>query len=62
MIQYIGVEELGRLMGLSKNTIYRRRTYMPATVPPAIKIGGRLRWQLDTVNKWLKEHEAEASR
>lgn len=60
MNRYIGVEELGQLMGLSKNTIYRRRTYMPATVPPAIKIGGRLRWQLDTVNKWLEEHEEVA--
>lgn len=60
MKQYIGVEELGQLMGLSKNTIYRRRTYMPTTVPPAIKIGGRLRWQLDTVNKWLDEHEEVA--
>lgn len=60
MNQYIGVEELGRLMGLSKNTIYRRRTYMPTAVPPAIKIGGRLRWQLDTVSKWLEEHEEAA--
>ncbi len=33
---------------------------MPKAVPPAIKIGGRLRWQLDTVNKWLDEHEEVA--
>lgn len=60
-MQYIGIDELGKLMGLAPNSIYRRRTYMPDTVPPAIKIGNRLRWNAATVDEWLKEHEAEGA-
>lgn len=56
-MQYLGVDELGAVMGLAKRSIYRRRTYMPEKLPPAIKIGGRLRWNADTVDEWLKEHE-----
>lgn len=56
---YIGVVELGKLMGLSKYSIYRRRTYMPEALPPAIKTGNRLRWETATVDEWLKTHEEE---
>ncbi|MUH59445.1 helix-turn-helix transcriptional regulator [Bifidobacterium canis] len=52
----IGVKELAEIMGISVPSVYRRRTYMPETLPPAIKIGGRLRWNSDTVNKFMDEH------
>lgn len=56
---YIGVVELGKLMGLAKSSIYRRRTYMPEALPPAIKTGNRLRWDAGVVDEWLKTHEEE---
>lgn len=58
----IGIEELAELMGLSVDSIYRRRCYMPKTVPPATKLGGRLRWNLDTVERFMKDHEEEVAR
>lgn len=30
---------------------------MKETLPPAVKVGGRLRWDVDTVNAWMHAHE-----
>ncbi len=53
----IGIQELADITGLSVRSIYRRRTYMKETLPPAVKVGGRLRWDVDTVNAWMSAHE-----
>lgn len=57
----LGTRDVAALLGVSVNSIYRRRTYMPTSLPPAVKAGGRLRWQRSTVEKWLSEHETQST-
>lgn len=53
----IGVEELAHIMGISVGSVYRRRCEKPETLPPAVKVGNRLRWRTDTIDKWMHEQE-----
>ena len=49
------IDEVGRYLGISKNTIYgwRKANYGP----PAMKIGKHLRWRPAMVITWAEEHE-----
>lgn len=50
-----GIDEVGRYLGVSKDTIYgwRKTNYGP----PAMKIGKHLRWRPERVLTWAEEHE-----
>lgn len=49
------IDEVGRYLGISKNTIYgwRKANYGP----PAMRIGKHLRWHPAMVITWVEEHE-----
>ena len=49
--------ELADLLEISVLTIRRNRSTAPHRLPPAVRFGGSVRYQLRTVQKWLDEHE-----
>lgn len=48
--------DIARRYGKSKSTIYRARCYYPEQLPPAVKVGNRVCWRLEDVEKWEVEH------
>ena len=46
-------KELGDQLGISAASIYRRRS-LGEPLPPAIKIGGSIRWRQSDVDAWLE--------
>ncbi len=44
---------LAKRLGLSVSTIERLRANTPAELPPHITIGGSIRYDSDTVERWL---------
>ena len=46
---------LGELLNVDARTVRRWRT--AGTLPPAIEIGGVLRWRPEVVDRWLQERE-----
>jgi len=46
---------LGELLNVDARTVRRWRT--AGTLPPAIEIGGVLRWRREVVDRWLQERE-----
>jgi predicted DNA-binding transcriptional regulator AlpA len=48
----VGAQQLGKLLGLSKRTIYRRDS--SGQLPRAVRIGRAKRWLVDEIREWLK--------
>jgi predicted DNA-binding transcriptional regulator AlpA len=46
---------LAKRLGLSVSTIERLRANTPAELPPHITIGGSIRYDSETVERWLQE-------
>ena len=44
---------LSQALGLAVPTIYSLRTRHPDRVPPAVRVGGKLRWRPQDVRDWL---------
>lgn len=55
----LNVEQVAQYLGCSKKTLYNLRTRHQG--PPAIKIGGILRFRPCDVESWLDEHRDEGS-
>jgi len=51
--QLITTEELAQMLSVSERTIYRWRA--EGKIPPALKIGGVLRWSRDAIVEWLAD-------
>lgn len=60
MQNLLSVAQLGRLLGLSAQTIYNRRS-TGEDMPPAIKIGSQVRFDPDEVKMWLKKRQEQPS-
>jgi predicted DNA-binding transcriptional regulator AlpA len=48
---------LARLLGLSPGGIRNMLSRNPASLPPPVRIGRRVRWRPVTVEQWLASHE-----
>ena len=53
------IGKVAELLGITKDAAYHRRSYYPELMPPAIKIGGRVRYDPKTVSEWIQAREAE---
>ena len=49
----LNVPEFAQLLGMTKQSLYARRSRDPESLPPAIRIGRRLVWRRETVERWL---------
>ncbi len=47
-------EETAELLGISKSSLYSLR--YGGNAPPAVKVGGRLRWRRADVDAWMEEN------
>lgn len=46
-------KDLSSQLGISASSIYRRRS-LRESLPPAVKIGGSVRWRQSDVDAWLE--------
>jgi len=49
------IGELGEILKIKKTALYA--ALRNNELPPAIRIGGSWRWQIETVRKWLADKE-----
>jgi len=55
--EVLTVADLSGLLGITPQSLYTRRSRVPASLPPAIRLGRRLVWRRSTVEGWLRELE-----
>lgn len=48
--------DLARMLGISPMAVIRRR--FRGTLPPAIKVGGTLRWDAEDIRAWLDANKS----
>lgn len=51
----IDAGELGRILGISRGSVYRRRS-VGQPLPRSITIGSLVRWRPEDVEEFLREH------
>lgn len=51
----LGTTEVAAMLGLSTRTLYNWQYRRPALGPEPVRVGGRLRWQRETVEAWIRE-------
>ena len=51
-----GPAELAAFLMISTDTIYRRRSRYPESLPPAIKAGRKIYWVPSEVLAWCEQH------
>ena len=56
MERLLTIEEVSQQLGIAVQTLYRWRSD-GTDMPQAIKIGGRLRWRQEEVDRWILEKE-----
>lgn len=56
----VNVETLSEQLGISVSSIYRRRS-LGEPLPPALKIGGSVRWRQKDIDAWLEEQLEEVA-
>jgi excisionase family DNA binding protein len=49
----LSIGDVANFLGVRKSTIYNWR--YRKTGPPALHVGGQLRWRLSDIEKWLVE-------
>jgi len=54
----LGVPELADLFEVKESTV--RRWRRSGKLPPAVQIGGVLRWRQETIDAWLEEREVSS--
>ena len=50
----VDVVGLSAQLGVSVSSIYRRRS-LGESLPPALKIGGAVRWRQSDIDAWLEQ-------
>jgi predicted DNA-binding transcriptional regulator AlpA len=58
----LNVPEFAQLLGMTEQSLYARRSRDPESLPPAIRIGRRLVWRRETVERWLVDLEKTQNR
>ena len=53
----LDVPAFAKLLRMTEQSLYARRSRDPNSLPPAIRIGRRLMWRRETVEKWLVDLE-----
>lgn len=53
-IALVDASGLAAQLGISVSSIYRRRS-LGEPLPPALKIGGSVRWRQSDVDEWLEQ-------
>ena len=53
------IKDLSTRLGVSTSTLYRWRSE-GTPMPPAIKLGGAVRWRPEDVEAWLADQPTEA--
>jgi predicted DNA-binding transcriptional regulator AlpA len=51
----LDINELSRQLGLSVTSIYRRRS-TGEPLPPAVKLGTRLRWTQESIDEYIRNN------
>jgi predicted DNA-binding transcriptional regulator AlpA len=51
--------ETARYLGVSRSTLYRHIGSPTNDLPPPIRIGARMMWRRETVNRWLDRQERQ---
>ncbi len=59
--ELLDVEDLCRLLRLTRKGLYNRR-YREGALPPAIKIGPSLRWRPSDVEAWIEQNREGVGR
>lgn len=59
--QYLDIHGLAEQLGISVATVYRWRA-AGVDLPPAIRIGSRVRWRPETVAAWAAANEAKSAK
>lgn len=54
------VKDVAGALRLSERTVWRKE--MTGELPPAIRIGGVVRWSPNSLQTWISRKEAEAER
>lgn len=58
--QLIDAPRLAPILGLATATVRQWVVYKPSHLPPAIRLGNRVRWRMGAVRQWLIEQERAA--
>lgn len=54
----LDAEELGSVLGISRASVYRRRS-LGEPLPRAVRIGSLIRWRQEDIEAFLVEHLEE---
>lgn len=54
-MRLLSIKDLCVLAGISRRTVYRIRA--AGQLPAPIRIGGRIRWSPDDIERWLRTRE-----
>jgi len=57
---WLYTEHLQEVLGISQTTL--KRQLKTGKLPPHFRIGKRLVWRKDTVERWIQDQEAESAR
>lgn len=55
---YLSVKELSEYLGVAKHTIY---SWTSMRKIPFVKMGGLVRFDIEAIEKWIKENSIEVS-
>ena len=57
MEELLDEQDLAKLLKISIFTVRRNRCIAPDRLPPHVKFGSAVRYRLNSVLKWLEDHE-----
>jgi predicted DNA-binding transcriptional regulator AlpA len=58
IMDILNVPTLAEMLGMTPQSLYARRCRDPESLPQAIRVGRRLIWRHETVERWLIELES----
>jgi excisionase family DNA binding protein len=58
--EFLSPAQLAEFLGISRDTIYNWRYLRQG--PPAVRVGGQVRFRRSDVERWLQENEEEPRR
>jgi predicted DNA-binding transcriptional regulator AlpA len=56
-MEVLDVRAFAKLLGMTEQSLYARRSRDPGSLPGAIRIGRRLVWRRETIERWLEALE-----